>query len=344
MIYINLLIIILLIIFIHELGHYCTARLFNTQVTDFSIGFGKSIYNFVDKHNTNWKISIIPLGGYVKIKGLDTIFQNKLSKTDEVGTFQSLSLLKKILILLAGSFFNILSVFLILFILIFFVGFKSYTNEIGGIIENSPAAENDIRKGDLILSINDNVINNFNDIIKNIGNKESVFLLIGRKNFLIKKNIKLEYDEERKQYILGITNSDNFITDKFHFINSFKNSFFSILDFYFQLFNSLEQSFKKNNIANDLAGPIGIVKNVDKFHLNDLSGILNMFIIFSLSISMLNLLPIPLLDGGHIVYFTIRSIFSNSLPEFITKMYLIVGFTIISFLFLIITFNDIFYK
>ena len=98
MIYINLLIIILLIIFIHELGHYCSARLFKAQVTDFSIGFGKSIYNFVDKHNTNWKISIIPLGGYVKIKGLDTIFQKKHSKIDEVGTFQSLSLLKKIII------------------------------------------------------------------------------------------------------------------------------------------------------------------------------------------------------------------------------------------------------
>ena len=67
MIYINLLIIFILIIFIHELGHYFSARLFKAQVTDFSIGFGKSIYNFVDKHNTNWKISIIPLGGYVKI-------------------------------------------------------------------------------------------------------------------------------------------------------------------------------------------------------------------------------------------------------------------------------------
>ena len=137
------------------------------------------------------------MGGYVKIKGLDTIFQKKHSKIDEVGTFQSLSLLKKIIILLAGSFFNILSVFLILFILIFFVGFKTYTNEIGGIIENSPAAENDIRKGDLILSINDNVINNFNDIIKNIGNKENIFLLIDRKQFCTTRGRHVRAEEQR---------------------------------------------------------------------------------------------------------------------------------------------------
>ena len=76
MIYINLLIIVLCIITIHELGHYFAARLFKVDVTDFSIGFGKSIYQYTDKNNTKWKLSILPLGGYVKIRGLDKIFQN----------------------------------------------------------------------------------------------------------------------------------------------------------------------------------------------------------------------------------------------------------------------------
>ena len=80
MIYINLLIIILLIITIHEFGHYFAARFFKAEVTDFSIGFGKSIYQHIDRNNTKWKISMIPLGGYVKIKGLDTIFQKVTTK------------------------------------------------------------------------------------------------------------------------------------------------------------------------------------------------------------------------------------------------------------------------
>ena len=76
MIYLNLLIVFLLLIFIHELGHYTASRFFGAKVTDFSIGFGKSLFTFKDKNHTNWKFSLIPLGGYVKIKGLESIFQN----------------------------------------------------------------------------------------------------------------------------------------------------------------------------------------------------------------------------------------------------------------------------
>ena len=121
MIYLNLLIIILIIIFIHEFGHYSLARYFKINVTDFSIGFGKSIYNFIDKNNTNWKISMIPLGGYVKIKGLESIFRNLNDTNIEQDSFQSLHLFKKICILLAGSFFNIFSAWLCLFFLLFFL-------------------------------------------------------------------------------------------------------------------------------------------------------------------------------------------------------------------------------
>ena len=86
MIYINLLIVFLIIVAIHEFGHYLAARIFGAKVTDFSIGFGKPIFQFTDKRGTNWKISPIPLGGYVKIKGLDSIFQKK--QNFEVGSFQ----------------------------------------------------------------------------------------------------------------------------------------------------------------------------------------------------------------------------------------------------------------
>ena len=106
MIYINLLLILLAIIFIHELGHYTCARLFKIRVTDFSIGFGKILYQIRDKNHTNWKISLIPLGGYVKIKGLETIFQNSNIIDNDIDSFQNINLFKKILILISGSLFN----------------------------------------------------------------------------------------------------------------------------------------------------------------------------------------------------------------------------------------------
>ena len=344
MIYINLLIIVLLIITIHEFGHYLSARFFGAEVTDFSIGFGKPIYQFIDKNNTKWKLSLIPLGGYVKIKGLDSIFQKKQNKVYEKGTFQSLSLHKKIIILLAGSFFNIFSVFIVLFIILFFIGINSFTNEIGDVRIDSPAAQNDIQKGDIIYSINDIIINDFKDVSKSIGNKKFISIEILRNNNLIKKNIELEFNLEMKRYLLGITSSDNFLINKYDLKNSLYESFLYIPNFYFNFFIYLSKSYKANTIVNELAGPVGIVKNADKLMLNEFFGVFQLFIGFSLSIAILNLFPIPLLDGGHVVYFTIRHIFSDSLPELITKIYLITGISFLLFIFLFITFNDIFYK
>ena len=97
-------------------------------------------------------------------------------------------------------------------------------------------------------------------------------------------------------------------------------------------------------MTDQLAGPIGIVKMADQMMLDKFTGVLLLFIVISLFVGLFNLFPIPLLDGGHIVYFIISRIFSNSLPEFVTRIYLVVGITIISFLFIIVTFNDIFYK
>ena len=344
MIYINLLIIILLIITIHEFGHYFAARLFKAEVTDFSIGFGKSLYQYQDKNKTNWKISILPLGGYVKIKGLDSIFQQNQNLKNIKGTFQSLSLIKQIIILFAGSFFNIISVFILLFFFNYFVGYKSYFNQIGEIQKNSPAELYDLRKDDLILSVNNKNTKNFNDIIKLIGNNEYVTLTINRNNKLLKKEIKLEYNEKYQKYILGITSPKNFIINRFDFQYSAYNSIVIIPNFYYQFFSSLKNSFANETITKELAGPIGIVKNADKLMLDQFIGIINIFIIFSLSIAILNLLPIPLLDGGHIVYFIIRSIFADALPHIITKLYIFIGLTIISFIFFVVTFNDIFYK
>ena len=106
----------------------------------------------------------------------------------------------------------------------------------------------------------------------------------------------------------------------------------------------LSQSFKNNTITKELAGPVGIVKMADQLMLDQVRGVLLIFIMISLFIAIFNLLPIPLLDGGHIVYFVLRSFFGNNLPESFTKSYLIIGISIISFLFIFVTFYDIFYK
>ena len=344
MFYINLLIIFLLIIFIHELGHYFAARFFGAEVTEFSIGFGKSIYQLVDKNKTKWKISLIPLGGYVKIKGLDNIFQDQKKKEYELGTFQSLTLIKKIIILLAGSIFNILSAWMCLFIIMYFIGITSFSNEIGDVIKNSPAFNNDIRKGDIIININSNIIYEFADIPKAIGDNKFINLELIRDNKIKFKTIELEFNDKINKYIIGITSSNTPVINRFDFNKSIKQSSLFIPNYYRSTIIYLKNSIKQNTITQELSGPIGIVKMADKLMLDKIRGVLFLFIVISLFVGIFNLLPIPLLDGGHIIYFVVRKIFSDSLPDIITRIYLAIGFTIISFLFFIVTFNDIFYK
>mgnify|MGYP001262600060 FL=1 len=342
MIYINLILVFLVLVAIHEYGHYIVARWFKAEVTDFSIGFGKPLLKFTDKNGTTWKLSPIPLGGYVKIKGLDNIFSPK--SNDEQGSFQSLTLFQKILVLLAGSIFNIFSAWFALFCIFFFFGIVSLMPIIGSVSENSSAFENDLREGDKILEINNISIEEFSDIPKAIGNNPSINILIERNNQIIEKNFDLKFNSELNRYIIGISSPQNPIIDKYNLIDSIKNSSLFIPTYYVASFSFLQQSYKENTLGDQLAGPIGIVKNADQMMLDQVRGVLFLFIIISLFVGLFNLLPIPLLDGGHIIYFIIRRIFSNSLPEFITRVYLAVGITIISFLFIVVTYNDIFYK
>ena len=342
MIYLNLVLVFICIVFIHEFGHYFFARLFKAEVTDFSIGFGKPLYTFTDKNNTVWKISPIPLGGYVKIKGLDTVFQK--NSNNDPGSFQSLNLFQKILILFAGSLFNIISAWIALFCIFFFFGIASFAPIIGKIADDSPAEMNDLRVNDLIISVNDNEINEFSDIPKALGGDNFIYILIQRENTLIEKNFQLEFNNEVNRYLIGISSNDEPIIDKFNFSESIQNSLRFIPTYYSATISFLHQSYQNNTLGEQLAGPVGIVKMADQMMLDKIRGVIFLFIMISLFVGIFNLLPVPLLDGGHIVYFIVSKIFSNSLPELVTRIYIATGITIISFLFIFITFNDIFYK
>ena len=344
MIFINLLIIFILIVFIHELGHYSLARIFKTTVTDFSVGFGKVLYSYKDKNLTNWKLSILPLGGYVKIKGLESIFNNSSIIDKDVNSFHNLTLIKKIVILTAGSIFNIISAWICLFFILFFFGIINFEPIVGKVIPDSPAYNNGIIEGDLIVSVNNKEIKTFKDIGLSIKDKKEISIDIVRENKLISKNFLLKYNNEYNKYIIGITSTNNPIIKKYEFFKSLKQSIFFIPTYYVETFKYLSSSYKDNTLSKEIAGPVGIVKMADQLMLDKIKGVLFIFITISLFVGLFNLLPIPLLDGGHIVYFIIRSFFSEALPSLITRIYLITGITIISFLFLIITFNDIFYK
>ena len=345
MIYINLLIIFLFLVFIHEFGHYLTARFFGLKVTDFSVGFGKTLFQYKDRNNTNWKLSLIPLGGFVKIKGLESIFlHNKISDL-EVDSFNYLKLYQKIIILLAGSFFNIISAWICLFCILFFFGLVSFPPEVGKVIKNSAADINDIRVGDVITKVNNNDIYEFQDIAHSLKNQSKyISIELVRNNKFVIKDFELQYNEELNRYLIGISSINDPEVKKFIFMKSFLESIYFIPNYYIATYYYLLSSINNNTIVDEISGPIGIIKVADELMLDKIKGVMILFIMISLFVALFNLLPIPLLDGGHILYFILRSIFADSLPHIITRIYLFIGISIISFLFLFVTLNDIFNK
>ena len=229
-----------------------------------------------------------------------------------------------------------------LILYIFFIGIANFSPIIGGVIEGSPADVNKIKKGDIVISVNNKNIKYFNDISRAIKDNDKITIDVIRDDNLITKEFDLYFDDEYGKYIIGIMSADIVEIKKYDLWLSLKKSFAFIPNYYVDTFGYLAQSYNNKTLKQNMFGPIGMIKIADQLMLDKIKGILFIFITISLFVGLFNLMPIPLLDGGHIIYFTLRSLFSDKLPTFVTKMYLIIGITIISFLFITITLNDIF--
>ena len=227
---------------------------------------------------------------------------------------------------------------------IIFFGIATFSPEVGKVLENSPASINDIREGDIIARVNGYEIKEFSDISRSFGKTNFISIEIVRNNKLILKEFELKYNKEINKYIIGISSTNTPIINRFSFFNSLTQSIIFIPNYYYATFDYLIKSINNKTITNELAGPIGIVKMADQLMLDKLRGVMLIFIMISLFVGIFNLIPIPLLDGGHIIYFTLRSIFADTFPHIVTRIYLAIGITIISFLFIFVTLNDIFYK
>ena len=192
--------------------------------------------------------------------------------------------------------------------------------------------------------VNGYEINQFSDISRSFDKTNFISIEIIRNNELILKEFELKYNKDMNKYIIGISSTNTPIINRFSLFNSLTQSIIFIPNYYYATFDYLIKSIKNKTITNELAGPIGMVKMADQLMLDKLKGVLFIFIMISLFVGIFNLIPIPLLDGGHIIYFTLRSIFADTLPHIVTRIYLTIGITIISFLFIFVTLNDIFYK
>jgi len=340
---ISAIIILSFLIFFHELGHFLMARLVGVKVEVFSIGFGKKLI-CKEFRGTKWCISAIPLGGYVQMKGQDDTEPWK--KENDPDSYSSKSPWQRILILLGGPGFNFLLAILIYFF-VALTGWSKLAPIIGGTLLDTPAAKV-LKKGDVILEVNHHKIKVWDDIPKYIQNSKEVDLLIKRGNKIldIKLHPKIEivkniFGEKIKRKIIGIIPSGKIIKVHYSLPEAIKVTIDKFIADATLIVKGIEKLITGSISLNTVSGPIGIVDVTAKVANLGLEPLLLLTALLSVNLGVLNLLPIPALDGGHIVFNLYEAIFKRPLNEEIMIKLTIAGWAVLGALMVLGIYNDL---
>jgi len=330
-----------ILIFFHEFGHFIAAKLSGVKVHKFAFGFGPKIFGFT-KNQTEYLICLIPLGGYVKMAGEMGQEEDKetLGEVPEDQRFNKKSLGIRALIVALGPFMNIATA-VVIFSLIFFVnGIPVVTNYVSTVIENGPAEQAGILPGDKIIAVNSTKMEDPNKIANIINNSsgEELQITLDREGYAIEIFVIPEYDDNYKKGLIGITFEVS--VEKINIFAAFSKGLITTGNIIQLIFsNTIEMITGK--IPVEIAGPLGIAKMTGEAARLGFVNLLYFTAILSIFIGLFNLLPIPILDGGHIIILAIEKIRGKPLEaEKISFMYLI-GISIMVIIFIIATYKDI---
>ena len=285
-----------LIIFVHELGHFLTAKLFKMPVSEFSIGMGPQVFS-VDTKKTTYSFRAIPIGGYVNIEGMEV-------GSEVENGFSSKPAYQRFVVLFAGVFMNFLMAFILLFAVAKINGRIEYdTNAIIGGLVKGGANEQILQVDDKILELDGKKINVWTDIsevTKVSQDKKEISALIERDGKVENLTLKLTKDEENNRVVLGISPKYKKINlSTIESLDFAKNSFNSIITDTVKGFFTL---FSGKVSLKEVSGPVGIFKVVGEVSKFGWLSIVSLCVVLSINIGVLNLLPIPALDGGRIIF------------------------------------------
>lgn len=347
-----------ILVFVHELGHFAVARMCGVKVDVFSIGFGKELWGRRDKQGTYWKIAAVPLGGYCQFLGDDDASSagdgkaSELSEEEKKFTFQYQSPAKKLVIALAGPVSNYLFAILIFAGIFFFLGKINFPPVVGEVFENSAAAKAGIVANDRILTINGNKIDSFDDIRKEVdltvGNEVVVELLRnGRKIRLQFPLIEMEVPEANgemtKRPMLGVKSVNVIELDheKLSLPQSLKEAFMEAWNVTEATLRGVGQMITGKRSGEEIGGIIRIAEMSGD--ISKQNGILDLVVfmaLLSINLGLINLFPIPVLDGGHIVIYLAEIAVGKEINTQIKDALFKVGFSLIIALMIFATWND----
>jgi regulator of sigma E protease len=344
------------IVFIHEFGHYIVAKMCGVKIVAFSIGFGKEIIGWNDRSGTRWKISLLPLGGYVKMYGdasaastADEDALEQMNDEDRNLTFHHKSLAKKAAIVVAGPLANFLLTIAVLTYFIMTVGLSSADPIVGAVMPDSPALAAGLNAGDRVIKINNDRVSSFNDIpyliSTNLGTPVTLHILRAEKEMQLTLTPKEVEDDDGlgnkiKRPIIGIKSVEIKYQDVglLHALGESTKRTYMIC---VSTIKVLGQMITGQRDASGLKGPVGIAQLSGQATQKDFHTTLWLIAMLSANLGLVNLFPIPMLDGGHLAFYAAESLRGRPLAQKVQEYGFKLGFILLSTLMVFTLFNDL---
>ena len=348
------------LIFIHELGHYYVGRWFGVKAETFSIGFGREIFGWNDKRGTRWKVSWLPLGGYVKFAGdmnpASTPNEEwlKLPAEERNQTFQSKPVWQRFLIVLAGPATNFLFAILGFMAIFAFLGYPTTTATVATVLQGSPAERAGIRPGDQVVEINGSAIDSFLDltsyvrlrpgepmtvVLEREGNRRSAQLV--SEAFQMKD----EFGNEAKVGRLGVGGAEPLGGGAGREYLPPHRLLGVAVDTTFDAVNSmvvaLGQVITGKRSVKELGGPLKIAEVSGQQASLGWLPFFWLMVVVSINLGFINLLPIPMLDGGHLLFYAIEGVRRKPIKPEAQEWAFRTGLFMLLALMIFVTFNDL---
>jgi regulator of sigma E protease len=349
-----------IVVFFHELGHFLVARWAGVKVLTFSVGFGPELAGFNDRHGTRWKISAIPLGGYVKFFGDDTEASTPSSEAlanmtaeERAGSFHHKKVGPRAAIVAAGPIANFLLAIVIFTCLFTFFGKPSTTARVDKIEANSAAAAAGFQVGDIVTSIDGKQIGSFSDMqrIVSVRAGEQLTFVVKRGDATAQlkgtpelREVKDAFGNMHRLGVLGITRATapgDVVTER---VNPATAAWLGVKETWFVVERTLAYVggvFSGREAADQVGGPLRIAQISGQVATIGLAALIHLAAVLSISIGLLNLFPVPLLDGGHLLFYAVEAVRGRPLSERAQEMGFRIGLALVLMLMVFATYNDI---
>lgn len=353
------LVVLSIVVFVHELGHFLVARWCGVAVKTFSIGFGKEIYGFTDRHGTRWRLAWIPLGGYVKFLDDENAASQPsksiahMSDAERAGAFQTKPLWKRTAVVAAGPMANFLLAIVIYTGINLAVGVRTIAPVVGEVVEGMPAAAAGFKAGDVIKSIDGWSVEGFEDVQRIVSVNGGRLLVFGidRGGTELQLSVTPRVQEQSDNFggvfrrgLIGIAPARAPAGLKVEQVGPAQALWLGVRETYTNVWHTLQgigDIITRRQAADQMGGPILMAQVTAKVVELGVEPMLRWLAFISANIGFLNLLPIPVLDGGHLLFYAIEAVRRRPLSQRMQEIGFQIGIALVLMLMVYVNLNDL---